>query len=347
MDEIFISRCFDLALNALGNVSPNPMVGCVIVHNGKIIGEGFHQKFGEAHAEVNAVNAVKNKELLAESTVYVSLEPCSHFGKTPPCADLLIKYKVKKVVISNTDPNPMVSGNGIRKLKNAGIEVNYGILERQGYELNKRFFIYHKYKRPYIILKWAATKDGFMDIDRQQVAKNKSHWITNDKLKILVHKWRAEEDAIMVGTRTAINDNPELNVRHWVGKHPLRVVIDEKLILPSDLKLFDQSIPTWVFNSISNSELKNLKYILADFHQNPLGEILTYLYKHQITSMIVEGGRELLLNFINQNLWDEARILTGDKYFVNGLKSPLISGETIFSQYVENDKVEVVKNIRI
>lgn len=344
-DEKYIERCFELASRGLGNVSPNPMVGCVIVFQDKIIGEGYHRKYGEAHAEVNAVNAVNDKELLKESTVYVSLEPCSHYGKTPPCAELLIKHQVKKVVVANIDPNPLVAGKGFKLLKDAGIEVISGVLEDKGKELNKRFFTYFEKKRPYIILKWAKTLDAFMDIDRSEPGNNQKYWITNEKLKILVHKWRSQEDAIMIGTKTAINDNPQLNVRLWHGNQPLRIVLDEKAELSDNLNIFDKSSPTLIFTALKNENQANLAYKQIDFCNNPIIAILDYLYEIKITSLIVEGGKELLLSFINQGIWDEARILTGNKTFGTGLKAPDIKGRILFREMIDNDTVEIIRNI--
>ncbi|MCX6230045.1 MAG: bifunctional diaminohydroxyphosphoribosylaminopyrimidine deaminase/5-amino-6-(5-phosphoribosylamino)uracil reductase RibD [Bacteroidetes bacterium] len=342
--HINMQRCLSLARKGLGHVAPNPMVGCVIVHKGNIIGEGYHRKYGEAHAEVNAVNAVKDKSLLAEATVYVNLEPCSHFGKTPPCADLLIKHQVKEVIIANADPNPMVAGKGIEKLKNAGINVITGVLEDEAKLLNNRFFCFFNQKRPYIILKWAKTLDGFMDIERSEPDHNLKYWITNDELKTMVHKWRTEEDAILVGTNTALNDNPQLNIRYWQGKQPLRLVLDEELSLPTNLHLFDQQYPTVVFTSTQTTDKPNLSYIKIDFSHQLLQQLLDYLYKLNISSLIVEGGKELLLTFINEGLWDEARILTGKKKFINGLLAPEIEGEIIYEAAINGDHIRIIQN---
>jgi len=329
--EKYIRRCFQLAKSGLGNVAPNPMVGCVIVKNGKIIGEGYHRKYGEAHAEVNAVNSVIDKTAIEGSDVYVSLEPCSHFGKTPPCSDMLIANKVKRVIISNSDPNPLVNGKGIDKLNRAGIEVITNILEKEGMELNKRFFTFYLKKRPYIILKWAETLDGFIDIDRKQLSHNtaslKDNWITNNQLKILVHKWRSEEQAILIGTNTAINDNPQLNTRLWAGKSPIRMVIDNDLSLPDNLNIFDQRYPTVVFTSHVKQNLTNIKYHTIDFKKDVETQILQYCYENNIQSIIIEGGKELIESFTKLNLWDEARVLTGNKYFTKGLKAPFIDGK--------------------
>ncbi|MFZ4412327.1 MAG: bifunctional diaminohydroxyphosphoribosylaminopyrimidine deaminase/5-amino-6-(5-phosphoribosylamino)uracil reductase RibD [Bacteroidales bacterium] len=343
-DDTYMTRCLDLSKKGFGNVAPNPMVGCVIVHNGVIIGEGFHRKFGSAHAEVNAIDAVKNKNLLKEASVYVNLEPCSHHGKTPPCADLLIKYQVKEVIIAAKDPNPLVAGKGIEKLQNAGITVKYGVLEEEAKALNKRFFCYYTKKRPYIILKWAKTLDGFMDIDRSQPGNNLDNWITNDELKILVHKWRSEEEAIIVGTNTAFNDNPQLNIRHWKGKQPLRLVLDENLSLSNTLHLFDQQELTVVFAALEKENVHNIVYRKINFCENPLREILDYLYEIKITSLIIEGGRELLLSFINQGLWDEARILTGNKTFGKGLLAPEITGSVFSDEEINKNNVKIIGN---
>ncbi|MFZ4399836.1 MAG: bifunctional diaminohydroxyphosphoribosylaminopyrimidine deaminase/5-amino-6-(5-phosphoribosylamino)uracil reductase RibD [Bacteroidales bacterium] len=341
-DHTYMLRCLELAKKGFSNVAPNPMVGCVIVHENKIIGEGFHRKYGEAHAEVNAIHSVINKELLTEATVYVNLEPCSHYGKTPPCADLLIKYQVKEVVIANTDPNPLVAGKGIEKLKNAGIKVITGVLEEEAKILNKRFFCYFTKNRPYIILKWAKTLDGFMDIDRSVPGSNINNWITNNELKILVHKWRTEEAAIIVGTNTAINDNPRLNIRNWNGNQPLRLVLDENLILAETLNLFDKQHPTVVFTSLNRTNSHNISYQTINFCKDPIQQILNYLYEVKITSLIVEGGRELLQSFINQELWDEARILTGNKTFTKGLKAPEIKGISISDEKINKDRLKII-----
>jgi len=317
MHETYIQRCFQLAQNGLGYVAPNPMVGCVIVCDGKIISEGFHQKYGENHAERNAILRVKNENLLKKSTLYVNLEPCSHFGKTPPCADLIIEKQIPKVVISNLDSNPEVGGKGVERLQNAGIEVITGILENKGRFLNRRFFTYIEKKRPYIILKWAESLDGFMynETDR---------WITNEAMRNLVHKWRSEEPAIMVGTNTVLIDNPQLNVRGWFGKNPLRITIDKNQKLPRNLHFFDNSQPAKIYDTTD------------------LSEILSDLHSQKIQSLIVEGGAKLLKNFIEKNLWDEARILTGNKRLLSGLKAPKIQGEEIFYSEIESDQVRII-----
>jgi diaminohydroxyphosphoribosylaminopyrimidine deaminase / 5-amino-6-(5-phosphoribosylamino)uracil reductase len=322
--KMYMQRCIDIAGEGLGNTSPNPMVGSVIVHHNKIIGEGYHKKCGGPHAEVNAINSVKNKALLNESTLFVNLEPCSHYGKTPPCADLIIKSGIKRVVISNVDPNPQVQGKGIEKLKSAGVEVFTGILEHEGEILNRRFFTFQRKRRPYIILKWAQTSDGFIDYKRDVSDIQKAAWITNNFARILVHKWRTVEDAIMVGTTTAIKDNPTLNVRDWVGKNPVRIVPDRNLRLNRNLNLMNGMYPTIVFTSPENktTPVENVTFIPVVFDNHAPSFILDEMYKMNIQSLIIEGGSALLKSFINAGLWDEARVFVGNKMFMNGIKAP-------------------------
>ncbi len=317
-----MQRCLDLAAHGLGKVAPNPMVGAVVVHDEKIIGEGYHEVYGQAHAEVNAIAQVRDKELLSESTLYVNLEPCSHHGKTPPCADLIISYQIPRVVIANQDPFPAVAGRGIARLRKAGVEVITGVLEKEAYELNKRFMIFHTQQRPYVILKWAETKDGFIDQKRLPNDDQKPQWITNQLSKRLVHKWRTEEQAIMVGTNTALYDNPQLTARLWEGKDPLRILLDRHLRLPKDLFLFDQSVPTLVFTEQERESIHQLEYIRIPFDQNELKAVMHELYHRTIQSIIVEGGSELLQSFLEQNLWDEARVFIGNKHFRHGVSAP-------------------------
>lgn len=316
-DELYMQRALELAEFGRGKVSPNPMVGCVIVHQDKIIGEGYHQEYGKAHAEVNAVNSVKNQELLAEATVYVTLEPCAHFGKTPPCANLLVEKKVKKVIIAAFDSNPLVGGKGIQILKDAGIYVQTGLLEKEARLQNKRFFTQIEKERPYVILKWAQTPDGF--VARED---NSSKWITNASSRQLVHKWRAEEDAIMVGKNTAKYDDPALNVRDWVGKNPLRLVIDSKLELPNTLKLFDEAVPTICFNTIKAEVRGTFEFVKlkSDFQ---ISDILEELHQRNIQSVIIEGGSYLLNRFLDSELWDEARVFTSRNKFGSGIAAPI------------------------
>ncbi|MFV0593780.1 MAG: bifunctional diaminohydroxyphosphoribosylaminopyrimidine deaminase/5-amino-6-(5-phosphoribosylamino)uracil reductase RibD [Draconibacterium sp.] len=343
-DEKYMLRCLELARKGTGSVSPNPMVGCVIVYHNTIIGEGYHERCGEAHAEVNAVRSVTNPELLTESTLYVTLEPCAHFGKTPPCSDLIVEKKIPKVVIGTIDPFAEVAGKGIEKLKNAGIEVTLGVLQNECRELNKRFFTFHQKQRPYIILKWAQTQDGFIDVNRNSADFGEPTWITGNEALIRVHQLRAEEDAIMVGTNTAEKDNPSLTVRHCEGKNPLRIILDRKLRLSKNLKLFDQSTPTLVINSFLNKTEENTEFISVDFDTNLLIRILDILYQKNILSLIVEGGRQLLQAFIDQNLWDEAQVYTGAKKFGSGVPAPVLDLSDATKETIGKDELRLIRN---
>jgi diaminohydroxyphosphoribosylaminopyrimidine deaminase / 5-amino-6-(5-phosphoribosylamino)uracil reductase len=325
--ELYMRRAFELAELGKGHVSPNPLVGCVVVCDDKIIGEGWHKKYSEAHAEVNAINAVEDKSMLTRSTVYVSLEPCSHFGKTPPCADLLVQHKVKEVVIANGDTNPLVAGKGIEKLKAAGIDVITGVLENEGRELNKRFFTSIEKERPYIILKWAETADGFIARENHD-----SKWISNEYSRQLVHKWRAEEDAILVGRNTVAHDNPQLNVRDWSGRNPVRVVIDRFLKLSEKLNVFDKSQPTLVYNVLKHEEHTNLTLVRVQDDVSFLWQVVKELHKRKIQSIIIEGGAATLQHFINQGLWDEARVFKTKRVFEKGIPAPHVQGN-LFSEH--------------
>lgn len=356
--EKYINNCLQLAKLGVSEVSPNPMVGCVIVYNDKIIGEGYHQKYGEAHAEVNAINSVEDKSLLSESTLYVNLEPCAHFGKTPPCANLIVEHKIPRVVIGCIDTYSEVSGKGIKLLTDADIDVTVGILEKKSKELNKRFFNYHSKKRPYIILKWAKTADGFIDVDRtdpihleklkkEAELKNDGkayNWITTDESKKIVHHWRTEVQAIMVGTNTAFNDNPRLTVRDVNGKSPLRVILDLNLRLPDNLRIFDGSTPTIVLNYSKNDKKTNLELIKIDPNKELIAEILRVLYELKIQSILIEGGTKLLETFIESNQWDEARVFTGIKKFSRGLKTPVIDKEPNTSLMFGDDHLDFIFN---
>jgi len=321
------------------------MVGCVILHNGKIIGEGYHPKYGEAHAEVNAIHSVKNQDWLTESTLYVSLEPCAHHGLTPPCSDLIIEKKIPRVVIGTIDPFAKVAGKGIEKLQNAGVEVVTGVLQKESKEINKRFFTYHEKKRPYVILKWAQTLDGFIDIERGTMLYGQPTWITGPLALRLVHKIRTEEDAIMVGTVTAEKDNPSLTVRHWHGKNPVRLLIDKNLRLPRNLNLFDKSQKTIVFNANSSKSEGNLHFIKIDFDGNVLRQILDFLYHEKQLSVVVEGGKLLLESFISAGLWDEAHLFIGDKMFSGGIKAPEFKGVLTASEKLDNDSLKIFRNL--
>lgn len=322
------------------------MVGCVIVLNDKIIGEGFHKRCGEAHAEVNAINSVKNKKLLSKATLYVNLEPCAHHGKTPPCTNLILKHHISTIVIGSLDPNPLVSGKGAAILKKAGCKVKVGILKKECITLNKRFFVFHKKKRLYILLKWAQTADGFMDIERRKKSPEK-YWITNDGLRILVHKWRTEEGAILIGTKTAYNDNPQLTVRYWKGKQPIRMVLDKDLTLPSSLHLFDQKNQTIVFTQKTKKDKRNITFITIDFTKDILKQLLKKAFDLNIQSIMVEGGSIILSSFIKQGLWDEARILVGDKVFKKGLKAPIIPTKKSNVTMIGTNKIISINNSSI
>ncbi len=335
-DILFMQRALDLAVLGEGNVAPNPLVGCVITQNDKIIGEGYHQKYGEAHAEVNAINSVLNKNLdenlLKDSTFYVSLEPCSHFGKTPPCADLLIKYQPKKVVICNLDSNPLVAGEGVEKLQNAGIEVISGILEAEGKFVNRRFFTFMEKKRPYIFLKWAQTIDGFLAHTNTptNAHTNEQKQISNAHTRPYTHKWRTQEAAIMVGTNTVKTDNPRLDARFWVGNNPIRIFIDKNLSVSPESHLLDQTIPTLCYNFIKNETKGNLVFVRLenkdnDILENILENILEDLYKRKILSVMVEGGTMLLNTFLEKNIWDEIAVFQSKKRFFEGIKAPLLN----------------------
>jgi diaminohydroxyphosphoribosylaminopyrimidine deaminase/5-amino-6-(5-phosphoribosylamino)uracil reductase len=325
--QVFMQRCLDLAALGLGKVSPNPMVGAVIVHNDKIIGEGYHQQYGQAHAEANAVNDALSKfdnasELFKQATIYVSLEPCAHYGKTPPCADLLIKHRFAKVVIGCRDPFDKVDGKGIEKLQAAGIETIVGVLEDECKWLNRRFFTRVQKQRPYVILKWAQTADEFFAPD-----DNQQFWITGPESRKLVHQWRSQEDAILVGKNTVAIDNPQLNVRYGDGRSPKRVVIDRRLELKPDLNVFDQSVETLVFNGVKTDVAGKNKYIaLEDFDRYVPQYILYQLYLQDIQSVIIEGGAYTLNAFIDAGVWDEARIFTGEATLTTGIKAPKING---------------------
>lgn len=321
--EAYMQRCIELAQNGAGNVSPNPMVGAVVVHDDKIIGEGYHQLYGEAHAEVNAINAVKDKSLLSKATIYVSLEPCVHFGKTPPCSDLIIESKIPNAVIGCRDSYTEVDGKGIEKLRKAGVNVIFGVLEKACLALNKRFFTFHEKKRPYIILKWAQSQDGFMDKNRTDTCPT-INWITHPNTKQLTHKWRSEEDAILIGKNTAINDNPELTTRVVDGKNPIRIVIDKKLELVKDLKIFNSASKTIILNELKNKENDSILHKKVTF-ESFFDDLWSICAENNIISLIIEGGAFTLNQFLENDLWDEARVLTGKSFFSEGVKAPQLN----------------------
>jgi len=343
--EKYIKRCIELALNGFGTTYPNPMVGSVIVYEDKIIGEGWHKRAGEPHAEVNAVRSVKDKSLLKKATIYVSLEPCSHFGKTPPCCDLIIANGIPNVVVGTVDPNEKVAGNGIRKLIAAGANVTVGVLEKECYELNKRFFTFHNKKRPYIILKWAESQDGFLAPEKLAGQERKPIWITNPYSRQLVHKWRSEEQAILVGTQTVVDDNPKLNTRDWSGNNPIRVVLDQNNRISPDSFVLDGTVKTILFTKSEISfPAENTTFEVIDFNQNSIPQILAVLHQNQIQSIIIEGGLQTLQSFIDQNLWDEARIFIGEITFRNGTKAPVIQKKTTSKTHIGKDELLNIRN---
>lgn len=337
--EKYIQRCLDLAEKALGNTYPNPVVGCVIVHNGKIIGEGYHEKAGKPHAEINAINSVENPELLPESDIYVSLEPCAHYGKTPPCALKLKEIGFKKVIIGTLDYHDKVNGKGKEILENAGIQTFTGVLEKECREINKRFFTFHQKKRPYIVLKWAQSADGFLDRNFHPYP------ISNKLASQYVHQIRAAENAILVGTQTAINDNPTLDVRHFSGKNPVRILIDFDLKVPPNSNIFNDVAPTLIFNSKKNVEEGYLKFIKIG-RENFLADLMEKLYENQIQSVLVEGGSFTLQQFLNAGLWDEMVIIKNEKLFLEaGTKAPKINQEPFEKINLRENTVELYRNV--
>lgn len=321
-DELFMQRAIQLALLGGVSVAPNPMVGAVIVHNNRIIGEGYHQQYGSAHAEVNAVKAVNNPSLLSEATIYVTLEPCAHFGKTPPCANLLIDKQFKRVVIGTIDPFAKVAGQGLKRLQEAGIDCTVGVLETECQAVNKRFFTFHRRQRPYVILKWAQTKDGFIDADRNNKETGEIRWISSPDTQTLVHQWRAEEQAILVGWKTILNDNPSLTVRTVSGKNPVRIIIDSQLQAPKTATVFTDGLPTIVFNTIRGGNEGALQYVqLIDCS---VENQLKALYELNIISVFIEGGSYTLQQYIDSGNWDEARVIVGTNSFGSGTKAPVI-----------------------
>lgn len=327
-EEKYMQRCIELARNGLCNVSPNPMVGAVIVYNGRIIGEGYHIRCGEAHAEVNAIRSVKDESLLKHSTIYVSLEPCSHYGKTPPCADLIIEKQIPRIVIGCKDPFSKVAGRGIQKLRNAGREVVTGVLEDECRHLIRRFITFNTLHRPYITLKWAESTDGFIDVNRTD---GHPALLSSPLTSMLVHKRRSESDAIMVGRRTALLDNPSLSVRNWHGKNPVRIVLDKILSLPPTLHLFNDHIPTIVFTSALHNNEKCTEYITLDDAKELLPQIMEELYQRNLQSLLVEGGAHLHQSFIDAGLWDEIFVEKAPTVLHSGVKAPEIRDKISYS----------------
>lgn len=337
-------RCIQLAKNGLGTTYPNPLVGSVVVYQDQIIGEGWHYKAGLPHAEVNAIRSVQDKTRLKEATIYVNLEPCSHIGKTPPCSDLIIQSGIKNVVIGNLDSNPQVAGRGIKKLIDAGCTVTTGILEAECAELNKRFFTFHQKKRPFILLKWAQTRDGFIAPTSERRKEAKPVWITNTYSRQVVHKMRGQEMAILVGTNTAQQDNPSLTTRSWAGNNPTRIVIDRKLKLDKELSIFITEAETIVITEEIENSTNHLQYKTIDFSGDIASQICDVLYKNNIQSVIIEGGSKTLQTFIDENLWDEAFIFSGPVNFGDGISAPALKGRFIFEEFIRSDSLYLYKN---
>jgi diaminohydroxyphosphoribosylaminopyrimidine deaminase / 5-amino-6-(5-phosphoribosylamino)uracil reductase len=344
-DLKFMRRCLELASKAEGMTYPNPMVGAVIVNNGKIIGEGYHLKAGGLHAEVLAIESVKNKELLSSSTIYVNLEPCSHFGKTPPCADLIISHKIPEIVVGTTDTSAKVSGKGISKLQAAGCKVRVGVAEDECRRINRRFFTFHEKKRPYIILKWAQSADGFIDTIREKNARIGPHWIIGRSERILVHKWRASEQTILAGGETVRTDNPQLNVRDWKGNNPVRLILTGSGSLPAKLAI-DTLIGSNVFFTFYPEKINMPGSAVVKLynHEPSAFQILDYLFKLGIQSLFIEGGTKVHSHFISLGLWDEARIFHGDLLYGNGVKAPEIKGKLFLKTKFSKSSLEILLN---
>lgn len=333
--------------NGLGTTAPNPMVGCVIVHDNVIIGEGYTDPYGSSHAEVNAINNVSDKSLLKKAVLYVTLEPCSHFGKTPPCADMIVAHEIPIVVIGLRDPNEKVAGRGIQALKDAGCEIIVGVLKDECRLHHKRFLTLHEKKRPYIILKWAESSDGFMAPTRATRSKNlEPYWITNRESRQLVHKWRSEEQAILVGTTTVLDDDPKLTVRSWAGKNPIRLVLDRNLKIPPGFNIFDQGARTIICTEVKGKARykEGIEYRIVNFDENLADQLCQLLVQEEISSVLIEGGARTLDAFVSANLWDEARIFKGRAIFRSGLPAPNISGEVLITQTVATDTLTILKN---
>ena len=336
--EHYIKRCLEISKLGIGTTRPNPSVGAVLVVDDRIIGEGFTSPYGGNHAEVNAISAVKDQTLLAIATMYVTLEPCSHFGKTPPCADLIIKSEIKKVVIGCVDSNVLVAGKGIERLQNAGCEVIVGVLEKECKAHHKRFFTFQTKKRPFIILKWAQTLDAYVAPKNRAIQA--PVWITNEASRQLVHKWRCEEQAILVGTTTVLDDNPRLDVRYWKGEDPVRIVIDKELKIPANLKVYDGSVKTIFINESSTYVKGTIFFEKINFSKPIAIQICEVLFKHNIQSLIVEGGTKTIQTFIDENLWDEARVFSGEVHFNDGVNAPKFD---VIPTNKENIKGDILK----
>jgi diaminohydroxyphosphoribosylaminopyrimidine deaminase / 5-amino-6-(5-phosphoribosylamino)uracil reductase len=344
--EKYINRCIAFAKNGLTTAMPNPAVGAVVVYNDVIIGEGFTAAYGGAHAEVNAINAVKDKSLLSKATLYVSLEPCSHFGKTPPCSDLILAMNIPNIVVGTLDSNSLVSGKGIQKLIDAGRNVTVGVLEYECRNSNKRFFCFHEKKRPYVILKWAATQDNFIaPVPETRLDARKPVWISNKHAQQLVHKWRSEEQAILIGVNTVLADNPKLDVRLWIGKNPIRVILDPNNKIPSNSFVLDDSCKTIVLVTKKiKPNTSNTFFETIDFKHNVAHQVLDVLYGYGIQSVLIEGGAKTLETFIEAKLWDEARIFKSNIQFKQGVPAPFINGSFVKNEALIDNVLTYIEN---
>ncbi|WP_339710113.1 bifunctional diaminohydroxyphosphoribosylaminopyrimidine deaminase/5-amino-6-(5-phosphoribosylamino)uracil reductase RibD [uncultured Kriegella sp.] len=345
--EKYISRCISLGKNGQPAAYPNPSVGCVLVYGDMIIGEGYTSAYGGAHAEVNAIASVKNKALLKDSTLYSTLEPCSHFGKTPPCADLIVKNNIPNVVIGILDPHKKVAGRGLKRLRDAGCEVIEGVLAKECREHHNRFLTFHEKKRPYILLKWAQSLDGFIAPAKEKRNKEpEPFWITSQPSRQRVHQWRSEEQAILVGTTTVLEDNPKLDVRHWSGKNPIRVVLDKDLKIKGNYHVLDGTIPTIIFTTQTDDSkyIEGIEYSIIDFSANIPQQINSQLHKRNVLSILVEGGKRTIETFVEANLWDEARIFTGNTVFKKGITAPKLSGKLVTQEYSYTDTLNTFIN---
>ena len=342
VEDKYMARCLQLARGGEGFVAPNPMVGAVVVHDGQIIGEGYHRQFGGPHAEVNAIASVSHPELLSDSTLYVSLEPCSHYGKTPPCAELIIKKHIPRVVVACMDPFPQVSGRGVEMLRNAGVEVVTGVLESEAKKLNKAFMTFQEKHRPYIILKWAQSADGFIGRDKERRMTEGPLWITGNSERILVHKWRVTEQAILVGGETVRADNPKLNVREWTGNSPIRLILSGSGNLPSNLAMNDLIGPQVIFTFFPD-KVNMPRSVVVKLNKNEPSaiQILDYLHKWGIQSLLIEGGSAVLNHFMSLGLWDEARVFQGYQVLGSGVKAPGVMGRLISQQVFSNSRLDI------
>ena len=340
-------RCLELAAKAEGLTYPNPMVGAVVVYRGKIIGEGYHLKAGEPHAEVNAINSVPDKSMLKDSTLYVSLEPCSHFGRTPPCADFIISHSIPRVVVGATDSSDKVAGQGLSRLRQAGCEVIAGVLEEECRRLNRRFFTFHEKKRPYITLKWAQSADGYLDILRSENHMIEPTWITGKPERSLVHRWRTEEESILVGAGTVRADNPKLNVRDWKGRNPLRLILSSSGTIDRESSLLTDGGKTIVFTNNRDIDFSGASKIQLDDKMPACRQIVEFLYDSGIQSLLIEGGAQILDHFISNGLWDEARIFSGEKYFEGGVPAPVLNGKLFSKTVFSSSMLEIYLNPQI